>query len=349
MTSRVSLIEMTAAARAAIADPSRITLVGGLPEPRFELFHAASSLCSQKVRTVLHEKALSYRSNDMLILSTMGSEGLIPAEHYSPAYIRLRLVAARELNREFVSGYSGRTSVETEGFDPCVVPLLVDYEASRVIADSQRICIYLDGVSRAPLQLVPDAPDARIEVMRQVGIVDRIPNGALLYGFHPDADLRPEVLKTSMQTVYDYKVMALERLMADNVGEPELVAAYRAKIVKESGGKKVCHDATFQRAAREKTGQLLSELERDLAAGSFGCTNGHDFSLADVLWGVNLVRLNYLGLASMWDALPHVTRYFDVLARRPSLCKEAIRASLDSMPHSRYMDAVADCTVEAVA
>ncbi|MDP9890955.1 glutathione S-transferase [Variovorax boronicumulans] len=349
MTSRASLIEMTAAARAAIADPSRITLVGRLPEPRFELFHAASSLCSQKVRTVLHEKALSYRSNDMLILSAMGSEGLIPAEHYSPAYIRLRLVAARELNREFVSGYSGRTSVETEGFDPCVVPLLVDYEAGRVIADSQRICIYLDGVSRTPLQLVPDAPAARAEVMRQVGIVDRIPNGALLYGFHPDADLRPEVLKASMQTVYDYKVMALERLVADNAGEPELVAAYRAKIAKESGGKKVCHDAAFQRAARQKTGQLLSDLERDLAAGSFGCTRGHSFSLADVLWGVNLVRLNYLGLASMWDALPHVTRYFDVLARRPSLCKEAIRASLDSMPHSRYMDAVADCTAEAVA
>lgn len=349
MTSRVSLIEMTAAARAAIAEPCRITLVGGLPEPRFELFHAASSLCSQKVRTVLHEKALSYRSNDMLILSTMGSEGLIPAEHYSPAYIRLRLVAARELNREFVSGYSGRTSVETEGFDPCVVPLLVDYEAGRVIADSLRICIYLDGASRTPLQLVPDAPDARAEVMRQVGIVDKIPNGALLYGFHPDADLRPDALKASMQTVYDYKVMVLERLMADNADEPELVAAYRAKIVKESGGKKVCHDAAFQRAARQKTGQLLSDLERDLAAGSFGCTNGHGFSLADVLWGVNLVRLNYLGLASMWDALPHVTGYFDVLARRPSLCKEAIRASLDSMPHSRYMDAVADCTAEAIA
>jgi glutathione S-transferase len=348
MTSRASLIEMTAAARAAIADPTRITIAGSRAEPRFELFHAASSLCSQKVRAVMHEKALSYRSNDMLILGTMASKGLVPAEHYSPAYIRLRLVAARELNREFVSGYSGRTSVETEGFDPCVVPLLVDHEAGRVIADSQRICVYLDGVSRAPIQLIPDAPDARAEVMRQVSIVDRIPNGALLYGFHPDADLRPEALKASMQTVYDHKVMALERLAADNAGDPELVAAYRAKIVKESGGKTVCRDPAFQRAARQKTGQLLSDLERDLAAGSFARTNGHAFSVADVLWGVNLVRLNYLGLASMWGALPRVTHYFDVLARRPSLCKEAIRASLDSLPHSHYMDAVADCTAEAV-
>lgn len=349
MTSRASLIEMTAAARAAVADPIRITIVGGRSEPRFELFHAASSLCSQKVRTVLHEKALPYRSNDMRILSTMGSDGLVAAEHYSPAYIRLRLVAARELNRDYVSGYSGRTSVATEGFDPCVVPLLVDHDTGRVIADSQRICLYLDSVSRAPVQLVPDAPDARAEVMRQVGIVDRIANGALLYGFHPDADLRPDALKAAMQTVYDYKVMALERLIADHADEPDLVAAYRAKIVKESGGKKVCHDPAFQRAARQQTKQLLIDLERDLAAGSFACLNGHTFSLADAFWGVNLVRLNYLGLASMWDALPHVARYVDALVRRPSLCKESIQASIDSMPHSLYMDAMADCRAEAPA
>jgi len=38
-----------------------------------------------------------------------------------------------------------------------------------------------------------------------------------------------------------------------------------------------------------------------------------------------------------------------VLARRPSLCKEAIQASLDSMPPSRCMDAMADCRSEALA
>jgi glutathione S-transferase len=127
------------------------------------------------------------------------------------------------------------------------------------------------------------------------------------------------------------------------------VAAYRAKIVKESGGKKVCRDPAFQRAARQQTRQLLIDLERDLAAGAFACLNGNAFSLADAFWGVNLVRLNYLGLASMWDALPHVARYADVLASRPSLCKEAVQASIDSMPHSRYMDALADCRAEATA
>ncbi len=331
---------MAAAARAHIRDPARIRVVGNEARPRFELFHAASSLCSQKVRAVLHERGLAYHSNELIILSSMGADGLIVAEHYSAAYIRLRLLAARELNREFVNGYSGRTSVETEGFDPCVVPLLVDYEAGRVIADSKRICCYLDAVSPESNRLVPEDPEAQAAVMRQVSIVDRIPNGTLLYGFHPEDDRRPEPLKLAMQTVYDYKVAALENLISANADEPELVAAVRAKIVKERGGKQVCHDPDFQRAARAHVSELLADLDRDLAATSYAGVNHNAFSLADVLWGVNLVRMNYLGLSSMWEGLPHVKTYFRSLIRRPSLSDEAIQASMKSMPPSIYMNAV---------
>jgi glutathione S-transferase len=334
---------MAAAARAAILDPARRTVVGNDANPRFELFHAASSLCSQKVRTVLDEKTLPYRSNEMIILGSMGAEGLVMAEHYHPAYIRLRLVAGRELGREFVSGYSGRTAVETEGFDPCVVPLLVDHEQGRVIADSRWICSYLDAVSQRPVQLVPEAPGERAEVLRQVGIVDRIPNGTLLYGFHPDDDRRPAPLKLAMETAYDLKVMALERLIAANADEPELVAAYRAKIAKESAGKKVCRDPAFQRAARTHLADLLATLERDLAANAIPGLRQGAFSLADVLWGVNLVRIHYLGLASLWEGLSHVRDYFAALARRPSLCRQAIRASVNSMPPSDFMPAIANC------
>ncbi len=156
-----------------------------------------------------------------------------------------------------------------------MVPLLVDYQAGRVVVDSRQICCYLDAVSSAPVQLVPDDPEARTEVMRQVGIVDRIPNGALLYGFHPDADRRPDPLKSSMETVYDYKIMVLERLIATHADDAELVAACRAKIAKESGGKKVCRDPAFQRAARQTAGDLLKGLERDLEAKSFSCLFGN--------------------------------------------------------------------------
>jgi glutathione S-transferase len=341
MTTRDTLTTMAAAARSAIRDPGRITVVGNGANPRFELFHAASSLCSQKVRAVLHEKALPYRSNEMLILSAMGEGGLVVAEHYTAAYIRLRMLAGRELDRPYVHGYSGRTSVETEGFDPCVVPLLVDHEAGRVVADSKRICAYLDAVSPEPIRLLPEDGEARAEVMRQVDIVDRIPNGTLLYGFHPDADRRPAALKAAMETVYDHKIMALEALIAANADDAALVAAARAKIVKERGGRSVCRNPGFQRAARAHVDGLLADLDRDLAATSSGLGHGA-FSLADVLWGVNLVRMNYLGLSSMWDARARVKDYFGALVRRPSLFKEAVRASVDSMPPSVYMDAIAN-------
>jgi glutathione S-transferase len=303
-------MKFAAAARGAITDPARITIVGGDPSPRFELFHAGISLCSQKVRAVLCEKGLSYRSNDMTILCLMGGDRIIPAENYHPAYIRLRLLARQERGQEFVLGFSGRMSGEREGFDPCLVPLLIDHQADRVIADSRRICCYLDALSREPIQLVPGDSEARAEVMRQVGIVDSIPNGSLLYGFHPDADRRPDGLKLILEMANDYKVMALEGLIFVNSSEPELIAAYRAKIAKVRGGKRVCHNAAFQRAARDGVGKLLTDLERDLAGKAGPYLKGNSFSLGDLVWGCNLIRLAYLGLAPMWAELPNVERFF---------------------------------------
>lgn len=335
-----------AAARAAIADPARITTVGMAATegaPRFELFHAASSLCSQKVRTVLAEKRLPYRSSEMAILGHIGPDGLVMAEHYDPAYVRMRLEAGRALGQAFVSGYSGRTAVETEGFDPCVVPLLIDHQAGRAIVDSLAICLYLDAVSPYPLQLLPEAPATRAAVLHQIGIVDRIPNGALLYGFHPDADDRPTALKEVMATVYELKILALERLVAVHAGDAELVAAYRAKIAKESGGRQVRRDAAFQRAARLHVQAALAQLEQDLATEPFSLLDRGGFTLADALWGVNLVRMTYLGLVPLWDGLPRVRAYADALVHRPSLCREAVQASLESMPPSNHMQAVAGC------
>jgi len=73
MTSKDALMKMAAEARGAIADPKRITIAGNDTRPRFELFHAASSLCSLKVRTVLSEKALPYRSSEMIRICRMSA------------------------------------------------------------------------------------------------------------------------------------------------------------------------------------------------------------------------------------------------------------------------------------
>ena len=54
-------------------------------KPRFEIWHQEFSLCSQKVRAVLTEKNLSYRSNELSFKNF---------ENYNPGYVRLRMFAA---------------------------------------------------------------------------------------------------------------------------------------------------------------------------------------------------------------------------------------------------------------
>ena len=347
---RDTLVQQASAIRRSIADTSRITLIGEDASPRFELFHAASSLCSQKVRAVLHETGQSYWSNDMMILCTLGADGVIPAEHYSADYVRLRLAAGRELERPLVNGYTGRTSVHSEGFDPCVVPMLIDYEAGRVIVDSMRICRYIDAQSHADRPLMPTDQRSNQEAVRQMSIVDTIPNGSLLYGFHPDRDLRPEVLKEVMSTVYDYKILALEAKIAQHADDAELVAAYQAKIVKESGGRQVCHHPEFQRQARSKVAVLLNDLNDAVeGAAQEHWLCGAEFTLADLVWGVNLIRLSYLGLDELWQELPGVDRYFHNLVHRPSLQQEALASSVRSLPHSaHFMNIVEQLGVSVV-
>lgn len=327
MEPKSDLVAMAAAARAAIADPARMSIVGQDANPRFELFHANVSLCSQKVRTTLNEKKLSYRSNAMVIMTLNVGGEIVPAEHYAPAYVRLRLRAGRDLNRSFVQGYTGSTSVEGEGFDPCVVPLLVDYGTGKVIADSAHICRYLDAISDEPIRLMPDDADAIEQVMLQMGIVDRLPSGALLYGYQPGLDRRPAFIKEMTRSGHANKIFVLEKLVKENEDDPELDSAYRAKIAKESGGKAVNENLDYQRGKHEYVKELLRALEGDLASANGPYLAGDAFTLADVLWGVNLIRIACLGLASMWDDLPRVALYVDALARRPSLRQEAIKGS----------------------
>ena len=125
-----TLAERVAAANAPLTDPERNRVIGS-GTPRFELYHFALSVCSHKVRTVLAEKAAPYRSHDIMILPP----GM---ENYHPDYVRLRMRGAP--GREMVNGYTGRSSTTTEGFDPCVVPTLVDHEAGQVLVDSRVIC-----------------------------------------------------------------------------------------------------------------------------------------------------------------------------------------------------------------
>ncbi len=65
---------LVTAANADLDDPGRNRAMFGKAgeRPRFEVYHAGLSICSQKVRAVLAEKNTPYRSHEMVILASGG-------------------------------------------------------------------------------------------------------------------------------------------------------------------------------------------------------------------------------------------------------------------------------------
>ena len=141
----------------------------GEGDAQFELYHFALSLCSQKVRACLAEKNAAYVAHDINVsLPLLGN--------YDPAYVKLRLHGRP--GGGFATGYTGRSSVQSEGFDPAVVPTLVDLERNRVVTDSARICRYIDQVVAPGNTLEP--AQLSEEISREIEIVDGTPQVALL-------------------------------------------------------------------------------------------------------------------------------------------------------------------------
>lgn len=323
-----------------VEDLARTRVIGMAlsDDTRFVLFQSSMSLCSQKVRSVLVHKNVPFVQHDLIIICFRDSNGeLHPAEHYKPPYVRLRMSGGGELNDRPALGWRGITSVRTEGFDACVVPTLVDRQAGKVVVDSARIIEYIDAETDPRGQLLPQA--CADEVRRQVEIVDQTPHGVLLAGFDPDDDRRPDVLKAIMLNYHVDKLKVLEKLIEENQHDHALVAAYRAKITKEEVGELVCHDDEAMRAGRRDTMKILDGLEADLGQKANKWLASPDISLADLLWGVSLFRMKYLGLESLWQRLPRVSAYFAELMKLPAVRTEAVEATVHSLPPSDYVDA----------
>jgi len=330
---------LVAAARAELDDPPRNFVVGDAPDtPRFEVFHAGLSICSQKVRAVLAEKNISYTSHEMVIVASKGlfSEDFRPAENYRPGYVRLRMYGGESLGKGYATKHTGSSSVDTEGFDPCVVPMLVDHREGKVIVDSKRICAVLDKAVKGPLQLVPEDPQSRAAVEAQVDIVDRTPHPAILYGFHPDDDRRPDFIKGVMSDVHDVKCTALQELIDRNSDDTALVAAYNSKISKEQAGQALAFDPERQRAVRKTMQGIIDELDVQLGENADPWVCGHDFTLADIVWAISLYRIHWLGLALLWTDKPRVADYAQRLYQRPSIVDQVINypSPMPPSPHT---------------
>lgn len=281
-----TVLEFVKKANAGLTDPARNTIEGNDPNPRFELYHMTNSLCSHKVRTTLAAKNAGYAAHDMLF----------PTENYAPDYVRLRLKGGEQLTQ--VSSYTGRSSTTTEGFDPCVVPTLVDRDARCVVIDSEAICIYIDEVLAGP-DLVP--ADINSEVLHQLDIVDGTPHVAILYGTHPGNDVRPKHLRERMAGIHAKKCDRLEKLIEEIKGDAALEEAYRNKIAKESAAAKFIASPANMQHALEEMAEIVKQLDADLTNNNSDWICGDRYTLADICWSVSLFRLKWLGLGTLWN------------------------------------------------
>ena len=310
----MNLSELVESANAPFTSAYRNKVVNGGAgrEPRFELYHAAPSLCSMKVRTVLAEKQAAYHSHDLNLMLRKAE----PPECYLPGYVRLRLEGAPDA--ELASGYTGQSSMTTEGFDPCVVPTLVDHEAERVVVDSASICAYIDEQTGGH-RLIPETLSN--EVGAQVALVDQAPHVAVLYGAHPDGDVRPPALSRNITGVHAKKIAAIEGLKAEVGDDPRLTAAYDSKIAKESGGADFMLDAERMREAHREMDAHVDKLEAQLATHDGPWALGERFTLADVMWTVSLFRMKWLGIGGAWEedaSRGKVRSYVERAFARPS-------------------------------
>jgi len=306
--------------------------------PRFELYHAGLSLCSQKVRTVLAEKVASYHSNAMVIASGKGiySEEFSIAENYRPNYVRLRSYGAGEaLMKNLATGHTMGSSVKTEGFDACVVPTLVDQQKKKVIVDSTRICAYLEQEVLSGTTLIPNGLEE--DVNRQIAIIDSTPHLAILYGFYEN-DPRPEFLKPTMNGIYDVKRQALEMLIAQNQDDEQLVAIYQAKISKEMAGKELYKDIDYLNGKMRDFVSIIEKLDADLRQSDGQWIHGNVFTLSDAFWGVSLYRIHWLGHAHLWKNFPKVKEYAHRLYARPSILTSVINFPSPMPPSQNVAD-----------
>jgi 2,5-dichlorohydroquinone reductive dechlorinase len=241
-------------------------------------------------------------------------------ENYVEDYVALRMASEAAATNPLVGGYSGATNVSQEGFDPLVVPTLVDHEEGLIITDSRDVALHADKLSGG--RLIPDA--IRDKVLAQVDIVDSLPHAGLFYGANPDGDHRPPPIQAGMLDAHLKKIEQIERRKAELPPDSPLHDAYAHKIIKEKAGRAFISDPANMRSIIDTTHSAVRGLAETLEANGSEWVAGDEFTLADIFWGVSLFRLLYLGYGWMWEDSEAVKAYAERCFTRPSLRAGAI-------------------------
>ena len=234
--------------------------------------------------------------------------------------MRLRLSGCLATGLPLVSQHLGSTSVSSGGCDACVVPTLVDADAAEVRVDSRRICLEIDRANpAAPGALMPSHLRARIEA--EIAIVDELPNYQLLaVGVGKAAE---SGVKNGFAVG---KVSRCDALLAEHADDEVLCAAYSAKRSKEQMAADRLFDAAAMERAHAAMAKALRDLDARLAASNGSYLFGDTVTMADLFWGVELIRLEDLGLSVLWTdgRLPRVADYFRTISALPAITQAVI-------------------------
>jgi 2,5-dichlorohydroquinone reductive dechlorinase len=291
--------------------------------PRFALYHAANSICSQKVRVVLAQLQLSYLSHMLNIFA---------GETYLPSYVRLRLIGCEHGGFPLVAAHTGSTSTSAGGCDPAVVPTLVDRQADEVIVDSKQICLYLDSLVPVSRRLRPISMQMAIDA--ELDIVDNLPNYQMLVGQPIGTDTRPEKLKVNNGVSFSMsKVKRCDQYLVEFAGDQALVRAYQAKRSKELiAAERLFSEKAMENAYSQARGACAA-LNNKLETSQSTWLTGSAVTLADLFWAVELLRMKNLGAAYIWEQnrLPAVQRF---VAAAEAI--ESVRTAVLEWPGSQF-------------
>ena len=307
-----------ASVRTALGDDGRF--IGPDPgrRPRYELFHAAGSICSHKVRAVLAYHGLAYRSHAL---------NLFTGQTYLPPYVRLRMAGCDRLGTGLAAHHDGSTSTSQSGCDGAVVPTLVDWDVGAVIVDSKLICLHLDEGIEAVRRLRPEGLEGAIDA--ELEIVDNFPNYQMLMA-RASAPAGSGVTKGSIGGSFsNRKVAWCEAYLRDYADDEVLVRAYSAKRAKEASAAASLFADEALGAARARADTALRGLEDRLGRSGGPWLFGDSFTMADLFWGIELIRMKGVGAAASWTEgrLPRVESLLAAAELVP-----AIRAAVIDWP-----------------
>jgi 2,5-dichlorohydroquinone reductive dechlorinase len=276
--------------------------------PVLHLFHAANSICSQKIRVILAAMQQPYVSHQLNIFQ---------GDTYEPNYVTLRVKACEAAGLPLASQHLGSTAVTSAGCDACVVPTAVYEDSHEILIDSQKICLQLVERNQEYRNvLLPEAHQACI--VQELAIIDEFPNYQILAS---RIDKKHGNNTPSQNGFAMGKVTRCNDLIEKHADNESLVKAYTAKRDKELSAAKNLFDQTSMQQVHNKITSILTALNSRLSNTDTDFLFTNNATVADLFWGIELMRIEDLGMASEWadDKLPNLRAYYQRLSDLPCL------------------------------